>query len=203
MNKTLKNAPDPGVETKNGSKEVGCPSLRCLPVPSRDRGGRREARPGFSGFSPPSFGPSKKERRAGFRGQSRATEQEGPRAQETQAERERRYRARAAGRRPRGVGHADSRVPTHVHTRRVASRAGRRRGRADKSAARPLTPRFPVAEAFGSTARTASSAKQGTDSTGEPSCRSLQEYKTFFSKENVPQLCKGGWQYISNSGLSF
>lgn len=185
MNKTLKNAPDRGVDTKSGRKEVGCPSLRCLPVPSRGRGGRREARMKFSHFSPPSFGPSKKERSAGFRGHSRATEQGG------HGRSGRRYRARAAGRRPRGAGHADSRVPTHVHTHRGASRAGRRRGHADKSAASPLTPHFPVAEAFGSPARAASFAKQGTDSTGEPSCRSLQEYKTFFFQGKCSPTLQG------------
>lgn len=74
---------------------------------------------------------------------------------------------------------------------RGARRAGRRRGCADKSTASPLTPRFPVAEAFGSPARSASSAKQGTDSTGEPSCRSLQEYKTFFFQGKCSPTLQG------------
>lgn len=133
-------------------------------------------------FSFPLLGPNIKERK-------RLTD----RQERAKAERERDRGVAAAADRhwPAVRGRAnrdarDSRAPTRVR----APRGGQGGSRAaPANPASPLTPRFPVARAFGSSARAASSAKQGTDSAGEPSCRSLQEYKTsFFQGKCSPTL---------------
>lgn len=156
-----------------------------LSMSPRGRGqGNREERAGFSCdfFSFPLLGPNIKERKGLTDQQERA-----------KAERERDRGVAAAADRHwpavRGLANRDardSRAPTRVR----APRGGQGGSRAaPANPASPLTPRFPVARAFGSSARAASSAKQGTDSAGEPSCRSLQEYKTsFFQGKCSPTL---------------
>lgn len=94
----------------------------------------------------------------------------------------------------------DSRVRAHAHTR--AGQGGGRDARINPPQApwlhASLSPehlaRLPVRPPLPSKALTP------RENRPVDLCRNI---RPFFSKENVPQLCKGGWQYISNSGLSF
>lgn len=91
---------------------------------------------------------------------------------------------------------------------RTALRAGRRQGCAEKPAPRPPHPHPRLHASLSPKhlarlpARPPLPSKALTPRENRPVdlCRNI---RPFFSKENVPQLCKGGWQYISNSGLSF
>ena len=111
-------------------------------------------------------------------------------------------RAGAGGQRMRGPRHARQRGP---HARAHAPRGGQGGGRA----ALINPPQAPWLHASLSPKHLArlptrpplpSKALTPRENRAVDLCRNI---RPFFSKENVPQLCKGGWQYISNSGLSF
>lgn len=200
MNKTPKNTPDrPGVWEAAQAGTVAWLFCGFLSMSPRGRGqGNREERAGFSCdfFSFPLLGPNIKERKGLTDRQERA-----------KAERERDRGVAAAADRhwPAVRGRAnrdarDSRAPTRVR----APRGGQGGSRA--APANPASPRLRASlspeHLAHLPARPPLPSKALTPRENRPVdlCRNI---RPLFSKENVPQLCEGGWQYISNSGLSF